>query len=77
MRKQAFKEDPEAGYHDMLNSYKDIVLAPSAQHAYRVFFDELLANSADGEAGSFPLYGRKRPDRNGCCLFDGLFLGVS
>lgn len=53
MRKQAFKEDPEAGYHDMLNSYKDIVLAPSAQHAYRIFFDELLANSTDDEAVLF------------------------
>lgn len=53
MRKQAFKEDPEAGYRDMLKSYKDIVLAPSAQHAYRVFFDKLLANSHDNEAVLF------------------------
>lgn len=53
MRKKAFKEDPEAGYKNMLQSYKDIVLAPSAQHAYRVFFDKLLANTQDNEAVLF------------------------
>lgn len=53
LRKKAFLNDPKAGYENMLQSYKDIVLSPSAQHAYRVFFDELLANEKDGEAVLF------------------------
>lgn len=47
MRKEAFKTDPSTGYHDMLRSYKDIVLNSNSQHAYRIFFDELLANDQD------------------------------
>lgn len=76
MRKQAFKEDPEAGYNDMLKSYKDIVLASSAQHAYRVFFDELLANSTDGEAVLFHCTAGK--DRTGMgAVYLMSVLGVS
>lgn len=47
MRKEAFKTDPTTGYHDMIRSYKDIVTNPNSQHAYRIFFDELLANDQD------------------------------
>lgn len=53
MRKEAFKTDPTTGYHDMLHSYKDIVTNPTAHHAYRVFFDELLANNKDDDVVLF------------------------
>lgn len=53
LRKKAFLEDPNAGYKNMIQSYKDIVLAPSAHKAYRLFFDELLANTNEDEAVLF------------------------
>ena len=39
------KNDPNAGFNNMIQSYKDIVEASSAHKAYRLFFDELLANT--------------------------------
>lgn len=53
MRKKAFLEDPNAGYNNMIQSYKDIVIAPSAQKAYRVFFDKLLENDQDDQVVLF------------------------
>ncbi|MGX5378259.1 tyrosine-protein phosphatase [Ligilactobacillus sp. LYQ135] len=53
LRKKIFLEDPNAGYNNMIKSYKDIVLSTSAQKAYRHYFDELLANTQDHEAVLF------------------------
>lgn len=45
-----FKADPLGGYKHMQATYRDIVLLPNAQKAYRNFFDLLLGNEADGQS---------------------------
>ncbi|WP_203623859.1 MULTISPECIES: tyrosine-protein phosphatase [unclassified Lacticaseibacillus] len=44
---QMFSQDPKAGYHNMLRTYRDLALSESAQKAYREFFDLALGNSDD------------------------------
>ncbi len=44
---KAFALDGQAGYHNMLRTYRDIVLSDAAQKAYRQFFDLVLANDKD------------------------------
>ncbi|WP_407892407.1 tyrosine-protein phosphatase [Lacticaseibacillus sp. N501-2] len=48
LRRQALAKDPLGGFRNMVNTYADIVTLPSAQKAYREFFDLLLANEGDG-----------------------------
>jgi protein-tyrosine phosphatase len=45
-----FSEHADGGYKNMLKTYADMVLLPSAQKAYRGFFDLLLGNDGDNEA---------------------------
>lgn len=40
-----FANDPKAGYHNMLRTYRDLALSDSAQQAYREFFDLALGES--------------------------------
>ena len=47
LRRQALAKDPLGGFRNMVNTYADLVLLPSAQKAYRTFFDLLLANDGD------------------------------
>lgn len=47
LRRQALAKDPLGGFRNMVNTYADLVLLPSAQKAYRQFFDLLLANDGD------------------------------
>lgn len=47
LRRQALAKDPLGGFRNMVNTYADIVTLPSAQKAYRDFFDLLLANDGD------------------------------
>lgn len=47
LRRQALAKDPLGGFRNMVNTYTDIVMLPSAQKAYREFFDLLLANDGD------------------------------
>lgn len=50
LRQQRLAHDPLGGFRNMVNTYADLVTMPSAQKAYREFFDLLLANSADDSA---------------------------
>ncbi|WP_390405967.1 tyrosine-protein phosphatase [Lacticaseibacillus jixiensis] len=50
LRKQQLAQDPLGGFRNMVNTYTDLVTMPSAQKAYREFFDLLLANSAPDSA---------------------------
>ena len=45
-----FSAHADGGYKNMLQSYADMVLLPSAQKAYRGFFDLLLSNDSDNQA---------------------------
>lgn len=50
VEEQLFTSNPKGGYENMLLTYADMVLMPSAQTAYRRFFDLLLGNEAEGQS---------------------------
>ncbi|WP_127848474.1 tyrosine-protein phosphatase [Lacticaseibacillus hulanensis] len=49
-RQQDFAADPLSGYKNMVHTYADIVLLPTAQKSYRKFFDLLLSNNGNHSA---------------------------
>ena len=48
-----FSRDPHAGFENMVKTYADIVKMPSAQKAYRQFFDILLSHQENDGAVLF------------------------
>ncbi|MCG4281973.1 tyrosine-protein phosphatase [Lacticaseibacillus saniviri] len=47
---EKFSSDPQAGFENMVTTYRDLVNLDSSKKAYRTFFDLLLANEADHDA---------------------------
>jgi len=60
---KSFSRDPHAGFENMVKTYADIVKMPSAQKAYRQFFDILLSN--DSENGAVLFHCTAGKDRTG------------
>lgn len=60
LRKQ-YSTDPLAGFKNMINTYHNLVQEPTAQQAYRHFFDQLLAN----ETGALLFHCAAGKDRTG------------
>ena len=60
---KSFSRDPHAGFENMVKTYADIVKMPSAQKAYRQFFDILLSN--DDENGAVLFHCTAGKDRTG------------
>lgn len=49
LEKEALSEIPENGHANMLDTYQDIINLDSAKKAYRLFFEQLLANDQANE----------------------------
>ncbi|WP_461219363.1 tyrosine-protein phosphatase [Lapidilactobacillus salsurivasis] len=45
-----YDSDPLSGFQNMINTYRDMVVKPTAQQAYRQFFTLLAANQTPGES---------------------------